>query len=80
MEYVGFFLVLIAMAIFVYAAIHLVKFLYGLTQFQFRIRSLLTFFVSFFIIIAVKFIIDNNADLLHFEVISPTSKVEIMQS
>ncbi len=76
MEFFGFFLVFIAMAFFVFAAINLVKFLYGLTKLQFKIRNLLLFFVSFFLIIAVKLVIDNNAELLHFEVIYPTSNAE----
>ncbi len=76
MEFVGFFLVFIAMAFFVYAAINLVKFLYCLTKLQFKIKNLLLFFASFSLVIVVKLVIDNNTELLHFEVKYPESYVE----
>ena len=76
MEFVGFILVLVAMALFIYALVNLAKFIIGIVRFQFRVKNLLIFLLSFSLIIGVKLIIDNNSELLKFEVIHKKASLE----
>ncbi|CZF86682.1 hypothetical protein [Grimontia marina] len=76
MEFVGFILVLVAMVLFIYALVNLAKFIIGIMKFQFRVKNLLIFLLSFSLIIGVKLIIDNNSELLKFEVIHKKASLE----